>query len=102
MKTFRVRAHGLLCAILLLTCASAASGQNTSETNKPGDSSPPGNTSTAGKPTLPAPGGGAHPPLNQDAIDNLSHKHAGYYGALAPQNLAKKRAKPPFDLTGTW
>ncbi len=39
---------------------------------------------------------------NQDAIDNLSHKHPGYHGALAPQNLSKPRPKPPFDLTGTW
>ena len=28
--------------------------------------------------------------------------HEGHYGALAPQNLAKKRPKPPFDLTSTW
>jgi hypothetical protein len=26
----------------------------------------------------------------------------GSLGALAPANLAKPRAKPPFDLTGTW
>ncbi len=30
------------------------------------------------------------------------HKHDGYYGALAPQNLHKPRPKPPFDMTGTW
>ena len=40
--------------------------------------------------------------LNQKAMDELSHKHDGYYGALSPQNLSKKRPKPPFDLTGTW
>jgi hypothetical protein len=42
------------------------------------------------------------PGLTQERIDELSHKHDGYYGALAPQNLAKPRPKPPFDLTGTW
>lgn len=40
--------------------------------------------------------------LSQERIDELSHKHDGYYGALAPQNLSKPRPKPPFDLTGTW
>ena len=53
------------------------------------------------QPSPPAPGT-PRPGLSQDAIDNLSHKHPGYYGALAPQNLAKKRPKPPFDMTGTW
>jgi hypothetical protein len=52
-------------------------------------------------PSMPPPGG-QRPGLNQDAIDNLSHKHPGHYGALAPQNLAKKRPKPAFDFTGTW
>jgi len=42
------------------------------------------------------------PGLNQQQIDELSHRHDGYLGALAPQNLAKKRSRPPFDLTGTW
>jgi hypothetical protein len=40
--------------------------------------------------------------LSPAQIDELSHKHDGYYGALSPQNLAKPRPKPPFDLTGTW
>jgi hypothetical protein len=40
--------------------------------------------------------------LSQSRQDELAHKHDGYYGALAPQNLAKRRPKPPFDLTGTW
>jgi hypothetical protein len=44
------------------------------------------------------PGGG----LTQERMDELAHKHDGYYGALAPQNLAKKRPKAPFDVTGTW
>jgi hypothetical protein len=35
-------------------------------------------------------------------MDELAHKHDGYYGALAPQNLTKKRPKAPFDLTGVW
>ena len=56
-----------------------------------------------------APGPPAGPPpatprpgLALKAEDELAHKHDGYYGALAPQNLAMKRPKPPFDLTGTW
>ena len=40
--------------------------------------------------------------LSPQQVDELSHKHDGYYGALAPQNLAKPRPKPPFNLTGTW
>src|SRR5688572_23910089 len=42
------------------------------------------------------------PGLAPEREKELAHKHDGYYGALAPQNLAKKRPKPPFDLTGTW
>ena len=42
------------------------------------------------------------PGLTPQQVDELSHKHDGFYGALAPQNLQKKRPKPPFDLTGTW
>ena len=45
-----------------------------------------------------APGGG----LTQERQDELAHKHDGYYGALAPQNLNAKRPKAPFNLTGTW
>jgi hypothetical protein len=48
------------------------------------------------------PPGGQRGGLTQERIDELSHKHDGFYGALAPQNLAKPRPKPPFDLTGTW
>jgi hypothetical protein len=40
--------------------------------------------------------------LSQDRMDELAHKHPGFLGALAPANLNKKRAKAPFDLTGTW
>jgi hypothetical protein len=29
-------------------------------------------------------------------------KHPEFLGALAPDNLKKKRPAPPFDLTGTW
>jgi hypothetical protein len=29
-------------------------------------------------------------------------QHPDYLGALAPENLAKERPAPPFDLTGTW
>lgn len=42
------------------------------------------------------------PGLTPQQVDELSHKHDGFYGALAPQNLQKKRPQPPFDLTGTW
>jgi hypothetical protein len=42
------------------------------------------------------------PGLTPQQIDELSHKHDGFFGALAPQNLKKKRPRPPFDLTGTW
>src|SRR5580698_147063 len=42
------------------------------------------------------------PGLDQKREDDLAHKHDGYYGALAPQNLHKARPKPPFDMTGTW
>ncbi len=45
-----------------------------------------------------APRGG----LTQAQIDDLSSKHDGYYGVLAPENLHKLRPKAPFDLTGTW
>ena len=40
--------------------------------------------------------------LNAEREAELSHQHDGYYGALAPQNLHKKRAKAPVDFTGTW
>ncbi len=40
--------------------------------------------------------------LARDREDELAQKHDGYPGALAPENLTKKRAKPPLDLTGTW
>jgi hypothetical protein len=52
-------------------------------------------------PAAPRPAG-PRPGLNAEQIAELSHQHDGYYGALAPQNLAKKRPKPPFDLTSTW
>ncbi|MDQ2641223.1 MAG: hypothetical protein M3Y79_11690 [Pseudomonadota bacterium] len=44
-----------------------------------------------------APGG-----MNLEREDTLAQAHDGYFGALAPENLAKPRPKPPFDLTGTW
>ncbi len=40
--------------------------------------------------------------LGSDQEAQLAQKHDGYYGALAPENLAKPRPKPPFNLTGTW
>jgi len=44
----------------------------------------------------------ARPGLGQKQQDELAHKHEGYLGALAPDNLHKERPRPPFDLTGTW
>jgi hypothetical protein len=57
---------------------------------------PPGPPAGTGAPVEQRPG------LTQDRIDELAHKHDGFYGALAPQNLKKPRAKAPFDLTGVW
>jgi hypothetical protein len=42
------------------------------------------------------------PGISPAQLAELGHVHEGQYGALAPQNLAKKRPKPPFDLTSTW
>jgi hypothetical protein len=41
-------------------------------------------------------------PLSPERLDQMVPKHPGYLGALAPENLAKPRPKPPFDVTGTW
>ena len=41
-------------------------------------------------------------PLGKERLDQMVPKHPGYLGALAPENIAKPRPKPPFDLTGTW
>jgi len=41
-------------------------------------------------------------PLTKEQLDLMVPKHEGLLGALAPENLAKPRPKPPFDLTGTW
>ena len=41
-------------------------------------------------------------PLTADQLDKLVPKHPGYLGALAPENLKKKRPAPGFDMTGTW
>ncbi len=40
--------------------------------------------------------------LTPEQLDELQHKHPEYPGALAPENLAKPRPKPPFDMTGNW
>jgi hypothetical protein len=44
------------------------------------------------------PGGGLSPEREAE----LAQRHDGYLGALAPENLAKPRPRPPFDMTGTW
>ncbi len=56
----------------------------------------------AAPPAAPPAGRTAGGGLTQERMDELAHKHDGYYGALAPQNLSMNRPKPPFDLTGTW
>jgi hypothetical protein len=40
--------------------------------------------------------------VTPEAEATLAQRHDGYLGALAPENLAKPRPKPPFDMTGTW
>jgi hypothetical protein len=72
----------LLCVLIMAAAAVTANAQ-------PAPAAPP-----AGRTA----GGG----LAQDRMDELAQKHDGYYGALAPQNLNKKRPKAPFDVTGTW
>jgi hypothetical protein len=51
----------------------------------------------------------AHGALAQTAAERraklgnmIQPRHDGYLGALAPENLKKKRPAPPFNLTGTW
>jgi hypothetical protein len=41
-------------------------------------------------------------PLSAERLDRMVPKHPDYLGALAPENLAKPRPAPPFNLTGTW
>lgn len=41
-------------------------------------------------------------PLSPERLEQMVPKHPGYLGALAPENLAKPRPAPPFDVTGTW
>jgi hypothetical protein len=38
----------------------------------------------------------------REQLSRMIPQHAGYLGALAPENLAKERPAPPFNLTGTW
>jgi len=41
-------------------------------------------------------------PIPPERLEQMVPKHPGYLGALAPENLAKPRPAPPYDLTGTW
>ena len=50
----------------------------------------------------PAPGERPRGGLSAEQEAELSHTHDGYYGALAPQNLHRKRPRAPVDFTGTW
>lgn len=56
----------------------------------------------AAEPAAPPSGRTAGGGIAPDRMDELAQKHDGYFGALAPENLAKPRPKPPFDITGTW
>jgi hypothetical protein len=38
----------------------------------------------------------------REALSRMIPSHPGQLGALAPENLAKARPEPPFNLTGTW
>ena len=38
----------------------------------------------------------------REQLSRMIPQHPGQLGALAPENLAKERPAPPFDLTGTW
>jgi len=38
----------------------------------------------------------------REQLSRMIPQHTGQLGALAPENLAKERPAPPFDLTGTW
>ncbi len=38
----------------------------------------------------------------REQLSRMIPKHPGQLGALAPENLAKERPAPAFDLTGTW
>jgi hypothetical protein len=41
-------------------------------------------------------------PIPPQVLEQMVPKHPGYLGALAPENIARPRPAPPFDLTGTW
>src|SRR5690606_7266608 len=41
-------------------------------------------------------------PIPPERLEQMVPKHPGYLGALAPENLARPRPVPPFDVTGTW
>ena len=53
-------------------------------------------------PAAPPAGRNAGGGLDAKREASLAQQHPGYPGALSPENLARKREKPPLDLTGTW
>ena len=67
-----------------------------------GAASPSAQVTTVPAESGPSPGRNATGGLTPEREAELSHTHDGYYGALAPQNLHKKRPRPPFDMTGVW
>jgi hypothetical protein len=40
--------------------------------------------------------------LTPEQLEIMQQRHPGHAGALDPDNLAKPRPKPPFEITGTW
>ena len=70
-----IRPAGLLAATACLLLALAPAGAQTRDRNRK---------------------------LTPEQLAEMQHKHPGQPGALDPANLARKRPKPPFDLTGTW
>ncbi|HUO66478.1 MAG TPA: hypothetical protein VMV37_03030 [Gammaproteobacteria bacterium] len=45
---------------------------------------------------------GQTPDERREKLKNMIPAHPDHLGALAPENLNKKRPAPPFNLTGTW
>jgi hypothetical protein len=70
-----------LCGVAALLAAAAATGQETRGVETRLD--PP-------------------PAARRAQLGTMIPQHEGYLGALAPENLAKERPAPPFNLTGTW
>src|SRR5690606_26782779 len=84
----RVLRHTVLSLALAAAAALPAAAQDTGEDRYGGLEQPEVN-----RPLTPIP---------PERYEQMVPKHPGYLGALAPENIAKPRPAPPFDLTGTW